>query len=535
VSSFNRDNLFYEIRSKKTKDQTIKEIIQFIKIMPVRARSGIIYVQARKTTEEIAKLLNVNGITAAAYHAGLDAKTRSRVQDDFLMEEADVIVATIAFGMGIDKPDVRFVIHYDIPKSIENYYQETGRAGRDGIESKCLAFYSYKDILKLEKFLRDKPVAERELSAQLMDEIIAYTETSTCRRQFLLHYFGEAFDKEKCHKLCDNCKNPRDIVEVTTEMQNALRVVEQLNENYTIKTLVHFTAGKNSKEMRDFRFDKLSLFGVGKDKEELFWHSIFRQAILHNLLYKEIEQYGLLKLTDKGKKFIKKATKVEIPLNRDFSDATDDDDDIITSNSGQGAALDDVLMGLLLDLRKREAKKQGVQPWIIFQEPALQDMATYYPISNDEMDKISGVNKSKAIKYGKPFLQLIREYVEDNEIDRPTEIVIRQVANKSKNKVAIIQAIDRKMPFTDIASQVEMNMETLLEEMNTIVDTGTKLDIGYWLDEQMDEDIVEEIFDYFHDAEDSDIEKAFIELREDDITREEVMLARVKFISEVVN
>ncbi|HPK08825.1 MAG TPA: ATP-dependent DNA helicase RecQ [Saprospiraceae bacterium] len=533
ISSFNRDNLFYEIRSKKSKDQTIKEIIQFIKLLP--ARSGIIYVQARKTTEQIAQILNVNGIKSAPYHAGLDAKTRSKVQDDFLMEEIDVIVATIAFGMGIDKPDVRFVIHYDIPKSIENYYQETGRAGRDGLEGKCMAFYSYKDILKLEKFLRDKPVAERELSAQLMDEIIAYTETSTCRRQFLLHYFGEPFNDENCDKMCDNCKHPKDKEEVSTEMQNALKVIEQLNENYTIKTLVDFTIGKNSKEMKDFKFDRLSLFGVGKEKDELFWHSIFRQAILHNLIYKEIEQYGLLKLTDAGRAFIKKKYPIEIPLNRDFSDATDDDDEIITGAGGAGAALDELLMGMLMDLRKREAKKLNVQPWIIFQEPALQDMATYYPISNDEMDKISGVNKTKAIKYGKPFLELIREYVEENEIERPTEIVIRQVANKSKNKVAIIQAIDRKMPLGDIAKQVEMNMESLLEELNIIVDSGTKLDINYCIDDHVDSETVEEIFDYFHEASDSDYEKAFLELREDDISRDEVMLVRVKFITEVVN
>ncbi len=531
ISSFNRDNLYYEVRPKKKKEQTQREIIQYIKT--TAGNSGIIYVQARKTTEEIAKVLTVNGIKAAPYHAGLDAKTRSKVQDDFLMEEIDVIVATIAFGMGIDKPDVRFVIHYDIPKSIENYYQETGRAGRDGLQGKCLAFYSYKDILKLEKFLRDKPVSERELSAQLMDEIIAYTETSSCRRKFLLHYFGEEFPVEKCKKMCDNCKHPRETKEVSDEMQKALKVVEQLNENYTIKTLVDFAVGKNSKEMKDYRFDKLPLFGVGKEKEELFWHSIFRQAILNNLLYKEIEQYGLLKLTDAGRDFIVEKKKIEIPLNRDFTDTSDDD--IYVGGASKGAALDQVLVEMLLDLRKREAKRLGIQPWIIFQEPALNDMATYYPTNISEMDKISGVNESKAKKYGKPFLELIQEYIEDNDIEKPTEIVIRQVANKSKNKVAIIQAVDRKLPLDEIADQVGMSMESLLEEMNIIVDTGTKLDINYFLDEELDEDLVEEIFDYFNEADTDSYEEAFKELKEDDISRDEIMMVRIKFITDVVN
>ncbi len=530
ISSFNRDNLFYEIRPKVNKDHTIKSIIQFIKTS--KGKSGIIYVQSRKSTEEIAKVLNVNGIKAAAYHAGLDAKTRTNVQDDFLMEEVEVIVATIAFGMGIDKPDVRFVIHYDIPKSIENYYQETGRGGRDGLSGNCLAFYSYKDILKLEKFLRDKPVAERELSAQLMEEVIAYAETSTCRRKFLLHYFGEEYSDEQCSKMCDNCKHPKVKEEVKDQMQLALKVVAQLNENYTVKILVEFITGKMSKEMKDFKFDKLPLFGSGSEKGELFWHTIFRQAILFNLLYKEIEQYGILKLTDDGKNFIKKPESIMIPLNRDFTVKDDGDLDI---GGGQGAALDNVLVEMLKDLRKAEARKLKVQPWVIFSEPALQDMATFYPISMDDMVQISGVSQGKAQKFSKPFIELIKKYVEENEIDRPTEVIIKQVANKSRNKVTIIQSIDRKMPFEDIARNVEMTQDELLYEMNSIADAGTKLNINYYIKDKVDEDIIEEIFDYFRNAPTDSIDTAIRKLQEDDVTEEEVLLTRIKFMSDIAN
>ncbi len=531
VSSFNRDNLYYEIRPKINKDQTFKSIVQFIKTMP--GQTGIIYVQARKTTEEISKVLEVNGIKSAPYHAGLDAKTRSRIQDDFLMEEIDVIVATIAFGMGIDKPDVRFVIHYDIPKSIENYYQETGRGGRDGIEGKCLAFYSYKDILKLEKFLRDKPVAERELSAQLMEEIIAYSETSSCRRKFLLHYFGEEFDAEDCNKMCDNCKHPREKIDATTEMQNAIKVVDALAERHTIKPLVEFISGKATKQMKDFKFNKHELFGIGKGKDELFWHSIFRQGILNDLLYKEIEEYGVIKISDKGRKFLKNPFKFEVPLNRDYTDTSSSD--ILTSATSQGAALDDILMKMLKDLRKKEAKRKGVQPWIVFSEPSLQDMATYYPTTMEDMLNISGVSQGKAMRYGKPFMKLIKEYVEENDIERPTDFVMKQVADKSKDKVTIIQAIDRKMPLEDIAHSVKMNMEQLLGELNNIVDSGTKLNIDYYLDDEMDEDVLEEIYDYFSEAESDSYEDALKELEDEDVTLEEVMLVRVKFMTEMAN
>ena len=531
ISSFNRDNLFYEIRPKNNKDQTIKEIIHFIKGLN-GSKSGIIYVQARKTTEEIAKILTVNGIKASPYHAGLDAKVRTQVQDDFLMEDVEVIVATIAFGMGIDKPDVRFVIHYDIPKSIENYYQETGRGGRDGLEGRCLAFYSYKDILKLEKFLRDKPVSERELGAQLMDEMIAYTETSTCRRKFLLHYFGEEFDVERCNKLCDNCRNPKEKIEVKNDMATAIKAIKELNENYMVKTIVEYVTGKSTKEMKDFKFDKLPLFGVGKEQTDLYWHSIVRQGILHNLIVKEIEQYGILKVTKEGEKFLKKPISIQIPLNRDFSDAEGDD---IAMEGGVGTVLDEALMGLLLDLRKREAKKQNLQPWILFSEPALQDMATFYPLTMEDMINISGVNLGKAQKFAKPFLELIKKYVEENEIERPDEIVIRQVANKSRDKVTIIQGIDKKLPFEDIAKSVGITMDDLYEELNIIVDSGTKLDIGYYLEDAVDEDIIEEVFDYFHEAHTDSASEAYTRLKDEDITMEEIVLVRIKFMTEVVN
>lgn len=530
VSSFNRDNLYYEVRPKINKDSTIKSIIQFIKTS--QGKSGIIYVQARKSTEEIAKVLCVNGIKAAAYHAGLDAKTRTQVQDDFLMEEVEVIVATIAFGMGIDKPDVRFVIHYDIPKSIENYYQETGRGGRDGLKGDCLAFYSYKDILKLEKFLRDKPVAERELSAQLMDEVIAYAETSTCRRKFLLHYFGEEYDDSHCSNMCDNCKFPKQKEEVMAQMKLALQIVVQLNENYTIKHLVEFVTGKISKELKDYKFDKLPLFGSGAEKDELFWHTIFRSAVLNDFLYKEVEQYGILKITDEGKKFIKHPHSVMIPLNRDFSVKEDDDADY---SGGQGAALDNVLVELLKDLRKSEARKLKVQPWVIFSEPSLQDMATYYPVSMEDMLQIAGVSQGKAQKFAKPFIELIKKYVEENDIERPTEVVVKQVANKSRNKVTIIQSIDRKMPFEDIARNVEMTHDELLYELNGIVDAGTKLNINYYIKERVDEEIIDEIFDYFKSASSDAIDVAIRKLNEDDISEEEVLLGRIKFISDVAN
>ncbi len=526
VSSFNRNNLFYEIRPKHSKDQTIKSIVQTIKGMP--GQSGIIYVQSRKSTEEIAQVLNINGVKAAPYHAGLDAKTRSQVQDDFLMEEIDVICATIAFGMGIDKPDVRFVIHYDIAKSIENYYQETGRAGRDGMLSKCIAYYSHKDINKLEKFLRDKPVAEREMGAQLLEEIIAYCETGSCRRTFLLHYFGEDFDADKCDDLCDNCKNPKEKISVKEEMTTALNVIDELNEKHVIKLLVEFAKGRETKELKDFNYHKKENFGALKDKDEIFIYSLFRQALLNDLAYKEIEEYGVLKISEKGKDFLKKPFDIEIPINHDFEEMEDDEG----IQTGGGGALDDRLLKMLKELRLKEAKKHGVKPWVIFFDPSLNEMATHYPISMDDMINISGVSLGKAQRYGKPFMEMIADYVKENDIDRPQDFVVKQVANKSRNKVTIIQGIDKKFDLEEIADSVKMSLDDLLEEMYIIVSSGTKLNLDYYIEDNFDEDIVEEIEDYFDEAETDDIDTAIKELDDEDITREEVQIVRLKYISE---
>ncbi len=529
VSSFNRENLYYEIRPKGKHDQVMKSIVQIVK--SASGQSGIIYVQSRKAAEDIAKALVVNDIKAAPYHAGLDAKTRSQTQDDFLMEEIDVIVATIAFGMGIDKPDVRFVIHYDIPKSIENYYQETGRAGRDGMEGRCIAFYSYKDILKLEKFLRDKPVAEREMGAQLMQEVMAYAETTACRRKFLLHYFGEVYDDSACAGMCDNCRFPKEKIEVKTEMQQALKAIVQLDENFGIKPVIEFLLGKETKEMKDYRFDQKEMFGIGKNREDNFWSSVLRQAMLNGLIIKDIESYGLLKMTDAGHRFIAKPHSFKIPLNHDFDKAGT----ITDHSNGKTAVLDEGLLNMLRDLRRREARRINVPPYVIFQDPSLEDMATQYPISLEDMTKVSGVSSGKATRYAQPFLQLIRQYVEENEIERPTDFVMKQIANKSKIKVNLIQGIDRKVPLEDLADSNNISMEELLEELDAIVVSGTKLNIDYYIEENIDEYTREDIYEFFLQSENGLVEEAYAELREDDITMEEIQLVRIKFLSEMAN
>ena len=529
ITSFNRDNLFYEVRPKINKEQTVREIVQIVK--GLSGKSGIIYVQSRKSTEEIAKILTVNDIKAAPYHAGLDAKTRSKVQDDFLMEEIDVICATIAFGMGIDKPDVRFVIHYDIPKSIENYYQETGRAGRDGLEGKCVSFFSPKDILRLEKFLRDKPAAERDLGAQLLQEMVAFAETAACRRQFLLHYFGEQYSEDKCNKQCDNCKNPKERRNVQEEVKLSIQAIAALNENYGIKIIVDFLTGKQTKEMQDYGFNKLDLYGKGSEELDIFWHSVIRQALLRNFIYKDIEQYGLLKLTDAGRAFIEKPSVVEIGINHDYSSAGMEDFDTPQKTT----ALDEQLVRLLKELRKNVAKEKNIPPYVIFQDPSLEDMATQYPLSMDDMAQITGVSKGKAIRYARPFLDLIKEYCVENEIERPTDFVVKQVANKSKVKVAIIQSIDRKNDLEEVAATNNLSMEDLYEEMDMIVNSGTKLDLNYYIEENLDEDAAEEIYEYFMEADSDSVEEAFNELKEEDITMEEIQVIRIKFLSELAN
>ena len=532
VSSFNRDNLYYEVRPKGKKNYTIKQIIQVVKEMP--GESGIIYVQSRKSAEEIAEALRVNDVKAAPYHAGLDPKTRSRTQDQFLMEDVDVICATIAFGMGIDKPDVRFVIHYDIPKSIENYYQETGRAGRDGLGGRCVAFYAYKDILKLEKFLRDKPLMEREMGVQLMQEVMAYSETTACRRRFLLHYFGEEYDDKNCNKLCDNCRHPKKRFEVKDKLVHALKAVKELDQNYPLKTLIEFVLGKETKQMKDYKFNKREGFGVAKGEEEVLWSSIFRQALLNNLVRKDIESYGTIKITEEGERWLKKPESFEIPVDHDFEKELAAD--IRTAaDTARAVTLDEPLLRALKDLRRKEAKRLDIPPFVIFQDPSLVEMATRYPITLEEMKNINGISINKAKRYATPFLVLIEQHVEDNEIDRPLDFVVKQVANKSKKKVNIIQSVDRKIPLDDIASGNQLSMDELMDEMVSIVHSGTKLDIDYYVEEEVDEYSLEDTYEYFMQAETDDPDIAFQTLREDDVTIEEIKLVRIKFLSEMAN
>lgn len=533
VSSFNRDNLYYEIRPKGKKEDVLKNIVQFVKSMD--GKSGIIYVQSRKSTEEIAQLLRVNDINAAPYHAGLEAKVRSSTQDAFLMEEVDVIVATIAFGMGIDKPDVRFVIHYDIPKSIENYYQETGRAGRDGLDGTCVAYYSHKDILRLEKFLRDKTVAEREMGSQLLSEIIAYSETSSCRRRFLLHYFGEEYTDEHCSaaKMCDNCRYPKEMIEVKEDVQIALKAVLELLENCHIKEIVDFILGNKTKSILDFKYDKLSLFGVGKEQDTHYWNSILRQALLNDLLVKDIEKYGIIKMTQAGEDYLANPTSFKIALNHDFIQEAADAEE--AAEAASASVLDEPLLKLLMQVRKRVARQKEVPPFVVFQENSIKEMATRYPMSIEEMKGIHGISEGKARRYGREFIRAIEKYVEDNNIIRPMDVVIKSVAKKSKNKVTIIQSIDKKIPFEDIADTLNLSMEDLLHEMYIIVNSGTKLNIGYYIEEVVDEEVYEEVFDYFMQADSDSLDLALEELKEDDISLEEISFVRLKFMSDEGN
>lgn len=525
-SSFNRDNLYYEIRPKR---QVEKEIIKYIRAR--EGKSGIIYCLSRKKVEELAELLQVNGINALAYHAGLDATTRARHQDMFLMEEVDVIVATIAFGMGIDKPDVRFVIHHDIPKSLESYYQETGRAGRDGGEGECIAFYSYKDIEKLEKFLQGKPVAEQEVGKQLLNEIVSYSETSVCRRKFILHYFGEEFDHAKCQEMCDNCRHPRERFEGSEYVHMLLKVVDALQEMQKSKHVCAVLSGGVTAEVKSYRHDQMPLFGIGKDKDEHFWNAVIRQTVVGGLLYKDVETYGTLKFTEKGREFLANPEPFTLLKQHDFS-ATDDDDSIMAA--GKGGAYDEALYGMLLDLRKSISKQNNIPPFVIFQEPSLKDMCFQYPITIDELTNIQGVGNGKAQRYGAPFVELIGKYVEENDIDRPQDLVVKSLVNKSGLKVQLIQNIDRKLPLEDIGRAQGKSMDEVIEEIEAIVSSGTRVNINYYIDEILDPENQEEIFEYFSEAETDDLTTAYHEL-DGDYTEEELRLMRIKFMSEMAN
>ncbi len=530
-ASFNRENLFYEVRPKKN---VVKEIVTFVK--QNEGKSGIVYCLSRKKVEQLAETLQVNGVKALPYHAGMDANTRAKHQDMFLMEDVDVIVATIAFGMGIDKPDVRFVIHHDIPKSLESYYQETGRAGRDGGEGHCIAFYSYKDIEKLEKFMHGKPVAEQEVGHQLLQEVVAYAETSMNRRKFLLHYFGEEFDEVNgpgAH-MCDNTKYPKKQFEGKNEVQLLLKVVKSLKSKHKYKYIAEYLAGNKTNEIVTYKHDQHELFGAGKEKDANFWSAALRQAIVAGFLRKEIESYGCLFITERGLEYIENPTSFMLIEENDFSD-TDDNNDIIVNTKGGGRASDTTLFNMLKDLRKKISKDKGVPPFVIFQDPSLEDMATQYPITPEEMQNIVGVGQGKAIRYGKPFLELISKYVTENEIDRPQDITVKSLVNKSGSKVNIIMNIDKKMPLEDIAKAQSKELEELITEIEGIVASGTKIDIKYYLDEVLDGDAQEEIFDYFmEDAESDSIDDAYEEF-DGDYSEEELRLMRIKFMSEVAN
>jgi ATP-dependent DNA helicase RecQ len=530
ISSFNRPNLYYEIRPKRKKDQTLKEIVKFIHHH--KGKSGIIYTLNRKTTEEIANMLMANGIKAVAYHAGLDASTRSQRQDMFLLEEVDVIVATIAFGMGIDKPDVRYVIHYNIPKSLENYYQETGRAGRDGLEGKCICFYSHKDIQKLEHLMRDKPLSEREMGAQLINEMVAYAESAVCRRRVILHYFGEKLEQENCGQ-CDNCLNPKEKIEVKTRVSIVLKTIKILDERFGIDYVVNVVTGKSNQQISTFGHDKLAIFGEGKEYDEHFWNSLIRQMMLEGLIEKDIEEYGLLKITEKGKKFLKSPYSIHVALNHQYEDANaDDEEDAVGETS---AASDPVLFEMLKDLRKRVAKEKKLPPFVIFLESSLEDMATQYPATIEELEKIQGVSKGKAIRYGKKFVELIGKYVEENDIVKPDDFVMRSVVNKSGLKVFIIQNIDKKIPLETIAKNKELTLPQLLDEMETIVASGTRLNINYCIDEVLDDYAQDEIMDYFKGCETSSLQVALETLADGDYNLDLLKLMRIKFLSEYGN
>ena len=528
-SSFNRPNLYYEIRDKSDPK---RDIIKYIRQHP--GRSGIIYCLSRKKVEELAELLNINGIKAAPYHAGLDAKTRAENQDKFLMEEIDVIVATIAFGMGIDKPDVRFVIHYDIPKSIEGYYQETGRAGRDGKVGECITFYSYKDIQKLEKFMQGKPVAEQEIGKQLLMETVAYAESNSCRRKLLLNYFGEEYHEENCGA-CDNCLHPKRQFDGREEMAMVIELIQALPEHFKIEHLANILAGEMNSIIKSYKHDKLELFGAGKDHSARFWCAVIHQGMILKFIYKDIESYGLLSVTEKGLEFYENPYEIMLTEEREFAEGEDDDDDVAGAPARGGGGGDEQLLAMLKDLRRDVARKKNLQPWVIFGDPSLEDMSIMYPVTVDELKNCQGVGEGKARKFGKEFLALIAKYVEENEIDRPDDFVMKTMVNKSVNKVYIIQSVDRKHPLEDIASAKGLDMEELMSEIEAIVYSGTKLNLDYYIEQTLDDDVVEDIYAYFKEEAESDALDVVMEDLGDDYDEMEVRLVRIKFLCEVAN
>jgi len=531
ISSFNRSNLYYEVVPKVKKDQAIKSMVKFIS--QNKGKSGIIYTLNRKTTEELAETLMANGIQAVAYHAGLDTKLRAARQDQFLGEEIQVIVATIAFGMGIDKPDIRFVIHYNIPKSIENYYQETGRAGRDGLEGKCLLYYSHKDVAKLEHLMRDKSLSEREIGAQLINETVAYSESAVCRRKMLLNYFGETYTQDNCGGKCDNCKNPKELIEAKQEVLIALKAIKALEERFPITYMIPVIIGKLNPQIKMYRHEEIPVFGTGKDKDEHFWNSLIRQMLLEGIIQKDIEDYGVLKITKKGELFLKKPASFKIALNHIYE--TDGEEDDEASDNAEAVAADDKLVELLKDLRREEAKKRNLPPFVIFLENSLIDMATLYPTTLKELEKCQGVSVGKALKFGRPFVNLIAKYVEENDIEKPDDFVMKSVVNRNSNKIFIIQNVDKKMPLETIAKNRTLKLEELLEEMETIVASGTKLNLDYAIEELMDDYEREEIIDYFKGCETSSLEIAKEELADGNYSLEQLKIMRIKFLCEYGN
>ena len=526
-SSFNRENLYYEIRPKVDVE---KEIIRYIRSK--QGKSGIIYCLSRKKVEELSELLQLNGINALPYHAGLDAATRAKHQDMFLMEDTSIIVATIAFGMGIDKPDVRFVIHHDIPKSLESYYQETGRAGRDGGEGECVVFYSYKDIEKLEKFLHGKPISEQEIGRQLLHEIVSYTETSVCRRKYILHYFGEQFNEDDCKCMCDNCKHPRERSEGKEHVALLLEVVKELQEMQKAKHICAFISGNITSDIKSYKHDQLPLFGKGNYRDEHFWNAVIRQCLVGGLITKDIETYGTISLTDTGKEYIQNPTSFMLIKERTFNIDENPEDNFVSA--GKGGAFDEALFEMLIDLRKSLSKQKNIPPFVIFQEPSLKEMCFHYPITMDELTNIQGVGTGKASRYGAPFLSLIQNYVDENEIERPQDLVVKSIINKSGLKVQLIQNIDRKLPLEDIGKAQGKSLEEVIEEIEAIVSSGTRVNINYYINDILDQDNQEEIYDYFNDAETDDIDLAVKEF-DGDYSEEELRLMRIKFMSEMAN